>query len=105
MQTYSDATRETVETALPDIELFELTASEVAAMDDDLVWEYMKRPEFRLGAMSGRVWRRMLDAIVEEEGITGGWFWQACFPGCLPDGSPVGPFATRVDALEDARRG
>ena len=23
-----------------------------------------------------------------------GWFWWACQPGCLPDGSPTGPLAT-----------
>ena len=32
-----------------------------------------------------------------------GWFWQACFPGCLPDSEPNGPFATRAEALADAR--
>ncbi len=31
-----------------------------------------------------------------------GWYWWACFPGCLPDGEPSGPFATSRDALEDA---
>jgi hypothetical protein len=34
-----------------------------------------------------------------------GWFWQACFPGCLPDSDPVGPFATEAEALADAREG
>ena len=32
-----------------------------------------------------------------------GWYWQACFPGCLPDGDPIGPFATEAEALADAR--
>ena len=31
-----------------------------------------------------------------------GWYWQAGFPGCLPDGDPMGPFATSRQALEDA---
>jgi len=31
-----------------------------------------------------------------------GWYWQACFPGCLPDGDPMGPFETEQDAMEDA---
>lgn len=34
-----------------------------------------------------------------------GWYWQSCFPGCLPDGDPNGPFATEAKALEDAREG
>ena len=32
-----------------------------------------------------------------------GWYWWACFPGCLPDGDPVGPFATEDEAIADAR--
>lgn len=31
-----------------------------------------------------------------------GWYWQACFPGCLPDGDPTGPFAGETLALADA---
>lgn len=31
-----------------------------------------------------------------------GWYWQACFPGCLPDGDPMGPFDTEQEAMEDA---
>lgn len=32
----------------------------------------------------------------------GGWYWRARFPGCLPDGEPVGPFAHSRQALHDA---
>ncbi len=32
-----------------------------------------------------------------------GWYWWSCFPGCLPDGDPVGPFNTEDEALADAR--
>ena len=32
-----------------------------------------------------------------------GWFWWACFPGCLPDGEPIGPFDSEEDALADVR--
>src|SRR5262245_16664866 len=32
-----------------------------------------------------------------------GWYWQACFPGCLPDSEPNGPFATEQEAIDDAR--
>jgi len=31
-----------------------------------------------------------------------GWYWWACFPGCLPDGEPRGPFKTERDAINDA---
>jgi hypothetical protein len=30
-----------------------------------------------------------------------GYYWQACFPGCLPDGEPMGPFQTEAEAIED----
>ena len=53
--------------------------------------------------MNSRVQEAMLDAIVEEEGITGGWFWWTCLPGCLPDSSAMGPFETRALALADAQ--
>jgi hypothetical protein len=32
-----------------------------------------------------------------------GWFYWYCFPGCLPDSEPIGPFDTEADALADAR--
>lgn len=32
-----------------------------------------------------------------------GWYWWACFPGCMPDADPIGPFATSRDAHDDAQ--
>jgi hypothetical protein len=32
-----------------------------------------------------------------------GWYWWPCFPGCLPDGDPMGPFDSEEEALADAR--
>jgi hypothetical protein len=32
------------------------------------------------------------------------WFYWSCFPGCLPDSDPVGPFDTEEEALADAQR-
>jgi hypothetical protein len=34
-----------------------------------------------------------------------GWYWWPCFPGCLPDSDPIGPFATEAEALADAQEG
>lgn len=100
---YSDVEHETEEHALPDIEVFELTACEVAEMDHDRVYEYSKRYEFRLCHMNSKVRERMIDAIVEEQGIEGGWFWQSCFPGRLPNSDPVGPFKSYREALKNSR--
>ena len=32
-----------------------------------------------------------------------GWYWWACYPGCLPDSEPSGPFRTSYLAYVDAR--
>jgi hypothetical protein len=37
--------------------------------------------------------------------LEAGWYWWACFPGCLPDGEPCGPFATKDEAIADAQQG
>lgn len=31
-----------------------------------------------------------------------GWYWWSCWPGCLPDGDPSGPFPTAEGAYLDA---
>lgn len=37
------------------------------------------------------------------EYLPSGWYWWACFPGCLPDSDPNGPFETEEEALQDAQ--
>ena len=32
-----------------------------------------------------------------------GWYYWACFPGCLPDGEPIGPFDTEAEAIDAAQ--
>ena len=36
------------------------------------------------------------------EPVKPGWYWWACYPGCLPEGEPSGPFATSSQAHENA---
>ena len=36
------------------------------------------------------------------EPVKPGFYWWACFPGCLPDGEASGPFKTEQDAIKDA---
>jgi hypothetical protein len=31
-----------------------------------------------------------------------GFYWWACYPGCLPEGEAFGPFPTSYRALKDA---
>lgn len=40
----------------------------------------------------------------ESEGfMIEGWYWWACFPGCLPDGDPQGPFKSEQEAIDNAQ--
>jgi hypothetical protein len=75
-QFYFDETRENEPHALPDGEVF------YRSENDSDYWS---------------------DA--EEDVIHGGagWYWWSCFPGCLPDSDPSGPFETAQLALDDAR--
>jgi hypothetical protein len=78
MQAYSDPKRENDPHALPDLEVFHMSAGEIK----DAGWE-------------------------DEDGepLEAGWYWWSCFPGCMPDSEPNGPFETQEQALEDARDG
>lgn len=100
---YSDESRASDTWALPDVEIFQLSAWEAAERDEDLIYEYMKRHEFRLAGLNTRIRHQMLDAIVEEEGISGGWFYWSCFPGCMPEGDASGPYPTYAAALAASR--
>jgi hypothetical protein len=74
-QAYSDPSRAADPHALPDIEVFYVPAYNAQG----------ERPE-------------------RDEGPAG-WYWWSCFPGCLPDGDPCGPFETEAEALADAQGG
>lgn len=88
---YSDSSRESDPYALPNIETF--------------YHQHGKRERMMLNA--GHVAEMYGECVTDEEGdcLGTGWYWQACFPGCLPDGDPMGPFATEAEALADAREG
>ena len=102
-QHYSDPTRENDKWALPDVETFELTARECAERDEDMVREYMKDHRFRLASMNSRVREAMFDEMIEDNSITGGWFFWFCFPGCMPDSDAMGPYATQAEAIKAAQ--
>ena len=102
-QEYSNPARESDPYALPDIEVFELTAAEQVEQDEELMWKASKR--FPLAAMNSRERNKAIDWAIEESGAKGGWFWWTCLPGCLPDSDAMGPFDTYAEALADAREG
>jgi hypothetical protein len=37
------------------------------------------------------------------EEMPAGWYWWTCFPGCMPEGDPMGPFDTEEAALAEAQ--
>jgi|SRR5215469_2126924 len=100
-QHYSNPERENDAHALPDIEVFQLTAEEAVQQDEDLMYQASKK--FPLMHMNSRDRDKAIDWAIAESGTTGGWFWRACFPGCLPDGPAIGPFDSYKEALQDAQ--
>jgi hypothetical protein len=77
MQAYSDPSRESEPHALPDVEVF-----------------YARQGELEF----------YNDADAESESASpAGWYWWHCFPGCLPDSDPYGPFETQADAVADSQ--
>ena len=80
MQVYSDPKRASDPHALPDVEVFyndKLSSDPILCFDEN-------------------------DTCVARDS---GWYWWPCFPGCLPDGDPVGPFDSKMEAIQDAQEG
>ena len=75
-QFYSDPAREPDPHALPDCEVFYMSAKSIISAewtdgDGDLMMP--------------------------------GWYYWCCFPGCLPDSEPCGPYASEQEAIDAAR--
>lgn len=92
-QAYSNPDREQDPHALPDIELWQsyhinCTECDRTIATDEPTGPYCC-PECELINSTPRT--------------KSGWFYWYCFPGCLPDSDPVGPFKTKAEALADAQ--
>ena len=86
-QFYSEPDREDDPHALPDMEVFYMDVLDFAQAE----------PSTWMADVFGQIGLDGdFDALV-------GWYYWPCFPGCLPDGDPVGPFAAEQAAIEDAR--
>ena len=72
-QQYSDPTRINDPHALPNIEVFHHPTDTDNPWTDD-----------------------------DGEPFEPGWYWWACFPGCLPDGDPMGPYLNEQAAIDAA---
>lgn len=105
MQAYSDPKREADPHALPDVELWrtpvylvecvcgEYEIPEPASFED-LLCPSCERPATACGGISTADGKPKL-----------GWFYWNCFPGCLPDSEPFGPFDSEAEALAAAQEG
>ena len=102
-QFYSDPSRESETYSLHDCRVYQLTAYESAELMEDEILEAMRESRFRLASVSPRVREKLLDWIVEEYNVQGGWYWDFCFPGCMPESYPHGPFDTPQEAIDDCR--
>jgi len=91
-QAYSDPKRESDPHALPDVEVFYVSAEEFACAENG-TWMAEATIELQPEPHSN-----LTDCTP-----LAGWYWWSCFPGCLPDSDPMGPFATEEEALSDAR--
>ena len=80
MRAYSNPKRANDPHALPDVEIFYVTQKQAQDARDE--------------------------SVDGDEYLTeSGWYHWFCFPGCLPDSDPVGPFATEAETLADAQAG
>ena len=79
MRIYSDPSRESDPMALSDVEIFQVT--EMVALYN----------------------RQNADHADEFTIFAAGWYYWHCFPGCMPDSEPFGPFETEAEAIADCQ--
>jgi hypothetical protein len=89
MQAHRDPKRESEPTALPDIEVWHHQTFE----GDDPMECPRQTGEY------------LSDHPDNHGPDCDGWYYWFCFPGCMPDSEPSGPFETAEEALADAREG
>jgi len=102
MQAYSDPKRESDPTALPDVEVFSLWNQEAYCenCDEEILYQGEHKNILHCSGCA----RRIGPPDTRTTLPTVGCYWRSCFPGCLPDGDPVGPFTTEAEALADAQQ-
>lgn len=109
MQAYSDPKRESDPHSLPDVEVFQVRANRKLRKDFDYTCECgysvclsCERAYYPMEMESDDPpTSECCSAFL----LTPGYYYWYCFPGCLPDSDPVGPFGSYEEALEDAQEG
>lgn len=98
MQAYSNPKRANDPYALPDLEVWRDAIAEYTCRCGvyDIPAEYAAEALCPSCERSG--------GTIAETARKAWWYW-FCFPGCMPEGDVCGPFASKADALADAREG
>jgi len=78
MRTYSNLEREGETYSLPDVEVF--YSHKRDQTPDTVFWNED-----------------------DKEPMGTGYYYWFCFPGCMPESSPFGPFKTEKEAIEEMR--
>jgi hypothetical protein len=104
---YEEVTRIMITNKYYETEVFEMSASEVAELDERAIADYEEMNEFRFSALNSTARAAMLDALAKDYEITGGWYWQECdkygqSTRDMPGSILHGPFATLALAFTDA---
>jgi len=73
--------------------------------EDESETEYGSFEVFFVSPMVATYNRQNADHGNEYTIYESGWYWWSCFPGCLPDSEPFGPFETEEQAINDAKGG
>jgi hypothetical protein len=102
-QHYSDPAREQDPHALPDVETWQSRVWRIECECGD--YEVPETDDTDPSCPSCGRTSEPGRPVTLERTPRMGWFYWFCFPGCLPDDEPVGPFETEEDALADARGG
>jgi hypothetical protein len=93
MRFYTDKTREQEPWALPNAEVFELTQQ-----------DFIRASEGSCQAIRMKEEMETAGGNFEAAANLAGWYWWPCFPGCMPEAEPFGPFETEAEAVADARQ-
>jgi len=107
-QHYSDPKRATGAYTLPDLEVWEDYITIVRSQCGE--FEVARESADARGFCPSCERATCVLELVPDQSETGiqhtdrtGWFYWFCFPGCMPDSSLYGPFASEREALDDAR--
>lgn len=88
-QFYLDPAREHEPHALPDGEVFFVSSVQFMTANPS-TW------------MNDAIENNYNDNLTAAKHLEG-YYWWTCFPGCMPDGEPSGPFDTEQEAIGDAQ--